>query len=293
MRAVYLPFLGGWLGLGLVTGSATEEHLLTVYQSLAVQATEATVGQVSYATWYGAEEETTLAAMAWTMILSSPHEEPSTSDRNWASVLGIEFNLERREQGWRLTMDLSKMKPIPERLLSEVEDGPLDRESIVESLLVAADKNLLAVGVFDCDLSVLGEKSHADLAKLTFPPKLNSAEALWGSWSHPDLRRQYPEGDLHQLAARSLVQPESLLTIFLIVSSETQPPEAMGAFLQQLLARVGDDAFARILKDSETLVQERILSALDTASTGKRLFPKTYALAKSPTPPSKDAPTSR
>ena len=49
---------------------------------------------------------------------------------------------------------------------------------------------------------------------------------------------------------------------------------------KEVLARVGDDNFAQALKDSETLVQERISKALvgETGSVGP--FPKTASFLK-------------
>ena len=282
MRLSVLLPLSVVVGLCLASVDATEDHALTVYQAITTQGTEVTIAPVTYVTWYGAEQETTLSALCWPAIIGTPHDNVSTEDRNWASLLGLKSTLIKREEGWRLTLDLSKLKPIPSR--PEVAGSGEDlRVTILEQIFAAASKNLLAVGVFDCELSVLGEGAHDDLKALKIPKTLNPVSAIWGPWTYTDLRKTYPDGDLHHLAARSLTQTESLHTLFLILSSESYSDEgkvAMGAFLREALARVGDDKFAQVLKDSETLVRERIAEALagETGHVGP--FPRTAALLK-------------
>ena len=71
-----------------IMSRATEEHLLTVYQALATSAEDA-IGPVTYVTWYGALEETTMEAICWPAVLASPHKDAMARDLNWASMLGI------------------------------------------------------------------------------------------------------------------------------------------------------------------------------------------------------------
>ena len=269
-----------WLSASLCT--ATEHHTLTVYQALSIRATESTIAPITYVTWYGAEQESTLSALCWPAIVGTPHDDVAKGDRNWASLLGLKSDLVRREDGWRLTLDLTKLKPASAR--PEVAgSGREVRVTILESILVAAEKNLLAVGVFDCELSVLGEGAHEDLKDLEIPKTLNPVSKVWGPWAYPDLRKTYPDGDLQALAAHSLTHSESLDTLFLILSSETHSAAgeiALKALLKELLARVGDDRFAQALNDSETLVQERIVKAIGGSNEGIGLFPKTAAFLK-------------
>lgn len=282
MRLSVLLLCSVVLGLCCSSVNATEDHTLTVHQALTTQGSETTIAPVSYITWYGAEQETTLAALCWPAMIGSPHDDVTTSDRNWASLLGLKSSLVKREEGWRLTLDLSKLKPIPSR--PEVaESGDDLRVTVLEQIFEAASKNLLAAGVFDCELSVLGEGAHEDLRTLKIPKSLNPVSATWGPWTYADLRKTYPDGDLHHLAARSLTQIESLHTLFLILGSESQSAKgttAMSAFLKEVLARVGDDKFAQVLKDSETLVQERIAKGLSGDSGSVGPFPKTAAFLK-------------
>jgi hypothetical protein len=280
--SAFLP-LSAILTLGLTSVFATEDHTLTVFQVLVTQGNEATVAPVTYVTWYGAEQETTLSALCWPAIIGSPHDDVASEDRNWASLLGLKSTLIKRDDAWRLTFDLTKLKPIPSR--PEVAGSGDDvRATILEHIFAAASKNLLAVGVFDCELSVLGEGAYKDLATLDIPKVLNPVSATWGPWTYKDLRKTYPDGDLHHLAARSLTHIESLHTLFLILSSEKQSAEgktAMSDFLKEVLARVGDDKFAQILKDSESLVQTRIAEAV-IAGDARAIepFPKTAAFLK-------------
>jgi hypothetical protein len=62
--SAFLP-LSAILTLGLTSVFATEDHTLTVFQVLVTQGNEATVAPVTYVTWYGAEQETTLSALCW------------------------------------------------------------------------------------------------------------------------------------------------------------------------------------------------------------------------------------
>jgi hypothetical protein len=274
------PLLLPLIGLSLASAWGTEDHTLTVYQALSIPAADTIIAPVTYITWYGAEQETTLSALCWPAVIGTPHEEMATVDRNWGSLLGITSTLAQREEGWRLTLDLTKLKPVPE--LGEVDESDKElRVMVLEAIFEAAGKNLLAVGVFDCELSVLGEGAHEDLKALTIPKTLNPVAAVWGPWTYEALRKKYPDGDLHELAALSLTQPQSLQTLFVILSSETQSAEgtkAMHQFLLEVLARVGDDEFAQALDTSETLVQESIAKAL--GKDGIRLFPKTAAFVE-------------
>ena len=282
MRLSVLLPLSVVFGLCFSSVIATEEHTFTVHQVLTTQGSETTIAPVTYVTWYGAEQETMLSALCWSAIIGSPHDDVAKEDRNWANLLGLKSNLAKRDEGWRLTLDLTKLKPIPPR--PEVAGSSDDvRVTILEQIFQAASKNLLAVGVFDCELFVLGESAHDDLKTLKIPKTLNPVSATWGPWKYADLRKTYPDGDLHHLAARSLTQIESLHTLLLILSSESQSAEgkiAMSAFLKEVLARVGDDKFAQALKDSETLVQERIAKALAGDSETIGPFPKTAAFLK-------------
>jgi len=265
--------------LGVLLASATEEHTLTVYQALSIRATDSTIAPVTYATWYGAEQESTLSALCWPAIIGTPHDEVAKEDRNWGSLLGLKSDLVRREDGWRLTLDLTNLKQVPTSPEAAKSDKGL-RASILESIVMAAEKNLLAVGVFDCALSVLGEGAHEDLKELKIPQTLNPVSKVWGPWKYPDLRKTHPDGDLQALAAQSLTHTESLHTLFLILSSETHSPAgevAMTTLLVELLTRVGDDKFAQALNDSESLVQERIMKALSGSNEITGLFPKTAA----------------
>lgn len=255
-------------GVTLLPGQATEEHLLQVYQALATSST-VEISQVTYLTWYGAMEETTLEAVGWPAHLESPHEDASKEDVNWASVLGIKLRLNRAPESeqWRLTVDLTGMKAVPQRLRAERLDEEVDRAFLLQRVLEAAEKNLNLVGVFDCQVSIRGEQAHEDLKDFVAARELNVLEDVWGPWKYKALRKTYPDGDLHQLAAQSLVHAESLRTIFFVLSSEDDGAEARlegGVFLRELLARVGDEVFARVLGNSETLVQERVLSVLSS-----------------------------
>lgn len=286
----YVVFLLTITFFPLTKSRATEEHLLTVYQALTTSA-EA-IGPVTYVTWYGALEESTVEAVCWPAVLASPHKDAVLEDVNWASVLGIQTRLEQvQEGGWKLTLDLTKLKLIPESLNAKLVDQDGARVKALEWVVQAIEKNLKMLGVFDCAVSVLGEQAHDDLKAFAPPMKLNAVVDSWGPWTYTNLRKTYPDGDLHQLAAGSLVVPERLHTIFLILSSETASAEGqkdMTALLKALLARIGDQGFAAVLKEAESEVQKHILKALaiapTTASAGdpglawRDLFPRTFAI---------------
>lgn len=270
-------------GLGLSTGWATSDHLLSVFQVLDVQGpTDPVIGSVTYVTWYGAAQETTLAAMVWPSTVGSPHDNVEKRDRNWASVLGLKSSLMGQEEGWKLTIDLSGFKP-----LGDIAEDDEYREQIhvelVEKFFEAATMNLLQVGVFDCELSVLGEDALPLLKGLKIPKVLNPVDDVWGPWKYNELRKRYPDGDLQELAARSLSHEGSLDTLFLILSSEEQSEKgklALTPFLQEVLARVGDDKFSKALGGAESLVQARIGKALGPVTEAALKFPKTAALVK-------------
>ncbi len=278
----------GLLGYALPSGG-TEEHVLTVYQALATSP-EIAIQPVSYLTRFGAEEETTLQALSWPSALTNPEGDQAVpTDLNWASILGVTFVLEYRDMGWRLDMDLTQMKAIPpfakERLAMD-----WGRAEVLERLLNAAERNLQSVGLFDCPVNVIGEKAHHDLKAFKPPLVLNPIADAWGPWTFKALRRTYPDGDLHALAAKSLLDEDALHTIFLILCGETHTEEAekeKAQLVGQLLGRLGDARFAAVLKEAETQVQEEILATLKGAPAPGRgedggslrvWFPRTFGI---------------
>jgi hypothetical protein len=190
-----------------------------------------------------------------------------------------------------LVIDLTKLKPVPvswKETRLDGEDG--GRAFLLERVLEALEANFRMLGIFDCEVSVLGEKAHEDLRAWAVPERLNRLSEVWGPWRFPDLPLKYPEGDLRELAARSLTHTPTLQTIFLLVSGETFSPEAeieKGRFLRRLLARTGDDAFAGMLESMETLVRKRICEGLFPADRSpesqgwlrwREGFPRTFGL---------------
>lgn len=289
MRCVNLLRVLSGLLLSAGTGFATEEHLLTVYQAL-VTKPDAEIGPVTYVTWYGALEESTLDAMTWPAVLDSPHEDAVKEDLNCASLLGIKLRLHQsEEEGWRLTVDLTEMKEIPAKVKAERLAEETGRGVLLQRILEAAERNLKELGIYDCRLSVRGAQAYEDLREMSFAPVINVIGDAWGEWTYKSLPRKYPDGDLRQLAARSLVRPESLHTIFIILSSETYTPEEeveRNDFLRRLLVSAGDVTFARVLGNAEALVQKRVVQALtpapaDDADRGiqwRAWFPRTFGI---------------
>ncbi len=282
-------------GVSLVGLWATEEHVLTVFQPLATSP-EIEIREMTYVTWFGALEESTVAAVSWPALLDSPHPKHERQDLNLASLLGIKTQLAKDQEGtWRVTVDLSKLKPLPKDFAEERLDEELGRAEILQKVLEAIRKNLQKIGVFDCSLRVLGAATQEDLKELTFPQVWNRADEVWGKWRYKHLRRRFADGDLQHLAAQSLSNADALNTLFLIASSESWSPDAKGEmshFLSQLLARLGDERFGGLLENSEEEVQARILDLLAgahapaTRSPGeagvsqrfRAFFPKTFAV---------------
>lgn len=272
---------------------ATEEHLVSIYQALATSP-EIPIGPIAYWTWYGGEEETTVEGMTWPVVINSPHPETQARDVNWTSLLGIGLRLDRSPENrreaapWRLTVDLTSLKKVPEDLRESLGEGH-GRAFVLERILKAAEMNLKALGIFDCRLSLHGEAAHEDLKEFRHEPVLNRVSEVWGEWSYASLPRNYPEGDLWHLAAGSLVRTEKLLTIFLILSSEPLSGDAekdAAQFLFQLLTKIGDENFSKVLSQAESLVQERVLKQLGLAAASdpnrrverRQWFPKTFEL---------------
>ena len=264
--------------LSLSNTQGTEIHPLTVHQVLRIA--EAEVAPVTYITWYGGLEETTLGAMSWPTVIGTPHDEVAKEDRNWMSLLGVRVQLQTDEEGQRLVVDLTEMKP-PESF--KADDGALGK-AVFESFFKAATLNLRKVGVYDCPLSIRGEQAFKSLAGLEIPKVLNPVAALWETWPYQSLQKVYRDGDLQELAASSLTDTTQLHTLLLIVSSEQHSPEAkdeLRQFLREVLRRVGDERFAQALTDTESAMVERVHQALGESEDWKRWFPKT-ASTKAP-----------
>ncbi len=289
MRSHLFAILLTAIGL-VIQANATEEHLLSVYQPL-LTSPEIEIELVTYVTWYGGMEESTMAAMAWPAMLDSPHKERNKRDLNIASLLGVKLLLEEGEtEGWRVTLDLTEFKALSDDLRKERLAEKIGRPEVIERVLNAASKNLGRVGIFDCALNVLGEEAHEDLKGMTFPGHLNPVAEVWGAWTFKHLPKTLVDGNLHQLVAQCLLAPQALDTIFLIVSGEDWSAESRaewGDLLRQLMGRLGDETFARHLSKAEDEVRRGVFALLQPATKEKDeslqldmpgLFKKTFSL---------------